>query len=134
MATDNGNNNDQKREATHRRYSAAYLHARELINAKIRGELPESEEPALILAAEFAYDYRPDHQCYWNDSFCVAVMCDLTWEKQQQAAWCAVCNGLNDYWEWHTHAGYEMAKVLRHIGIQLSFEPPPPPSKRLTVR
>ena len=47
-------------------------------------------------------------------------MCGLPYSKQRQAAWCAVSNGLNGYWEWKTHGGYDMANVLKYLGIASS--------------
>jgi hypothetical protein len=80
-------------------------------------EIPDAET---LLAAWFLYagsDFHPTHQCYWNDRFVVAVACNLSWEAQQLAAWCAVSNGLNAYWEWKSHAGYNTAKLLSELGI-----------------
>jgi hypothetical protein len=75
------------------------------------------ERSRLRKNAEFVFDHQPPHQCYWNNRFCIAVTCGLSKEKQRQAAWCLVANGLNDYWEWFTHAGYPTHDVLHHLKI-----------------
>lgn len=57
------------------------------------------------------------HQCYWNDRFAAAIMCGMDEHAQRVAAWAAVSNGLIGYWEWMSHAGFDMVAVLKHLGI-----------------
>jgi hypothetical protein len=72
-----------------------------------------------LLAGMYVFEHGfALHQCYWNDRFCIAVMLGLPWDLQQKAAWCALNNGLTEYWEWRTHHGYDVARVLKHIGIE----------------
>src|SRR3989344_1878047 len=67
------------------------------------------KNPMTVLCAEYLFENHALHQCYWNDRFCIAVMCGLWSNRQRLAAWCVVSNGLNLYWEWRTHSGYDMA-------------------------
>lgn len=75
------------------------------------------KDPVTKLAALYKYNYQPSHQCYWNNRFCIAIACDLPKQLQREAAWCAVSNGLNEYWEWVTHSNYDATVVLRRMGI-----------------
>ncbi len=75
------------------------------------------ERSALVSAAASGWEDRPGHQCYWNDRFCVATMCQLSFHRQQLAAWCLVSNGIVGYWEWRTHAGYLMEDVLSSLAL-----------------
>jgi len=75
------------------------------------------DNPSTLAAAHWVFDHHALHQCYWNDRFCMAVMCEMSEDQQQLAAWCAVSNGLNRYWEWITHWDYDMTTVLKHLGI-----------------
>ncbi len=63
------------------------------------------------------YASQPDHQCYWNNRFFLAIKFDLPEKMQRQAAWMAVLNGLNGYWEWKTHSGYDLVQALHAIGV-----------------
>jgi hypothetical protein len=75
------------------------------------------DDPLTRLCAEYAFTHQSAHQCYWNNRFVIAVMCGLDLEKIRLAAWCLVSNGLNEYFEWITHAGYPMSQVFDHLGI-----------------
>ncbi len=77
----------------------------------------EDEREKLKTAGLIAYENQARHQCYWNNRFCIAVMCSLDLELQRQAAWCIVNNALIGYWEWYTHSGYPMHYALRHTKI-----------------
>lgn len=101
-----------------RQYRAAWSWAHAKVDAVVKGTQEIlHDDPSFIHAAHFAYTDQPPHQCYWNDRFCIAVMCDMDWELQRLAAWCAVSNGMNGYWEWNTHTGYDVAHVLKRIGL-----------------
>jgi hypothetical protein len=75
------------------------------------------DDAAVMAAASIHMEWLPSHQSYWNDRFCIAVLCDVDWETQQQAAWCLLANGQNDYWEWRTHCDYHPAEILKRLGI-----------------
>ena len=70
------------------------------------------------IAAEIEMGALPTHQCYWNDRFGIALAFKLSTDFQRLAAWCAVSNGLNDYWEWQTHFSYDLAGVLHRLGLK----------------
>lgn len=107
------------------RYSQAGDWARRLVHACVKEPALHRDNPALLCAAEHQFHHRAGHQCYWNNSFCIAVMCGMSWQDQRQAAWCVVNNGLNDYWEWTTHAGFETAAALKYLKIvSEDFQPP----------
>lgn len=75
------------------------------------------DNPTATLVALREFDNFPPHQCYWNDRFCIAVMCSLSPSYQRRTAWCAVSNAVNGYWEWITHSMFDTSIALRHIGI-----------------
>ncbi len=79
--------------------------------------VPPDEEKLLIEHAERVFVDQPQHPCYWNNRFPIAVLCRLSEEKQRRVAWMLVTNGVNGYWEWETHSGYRMYGVLHHLGI-----------------
>ena len=74
------------------------------------------DDPVTTISALLWWDNFPAHQCYWNDRFAIAVMCGLD-ERQKIAAWCVVSNGINGYFEWETHYGYNMVEALCRLGI-----------------
>lgn len=75
------------------------------------------ERSRLRKDAELVFAHQAPHQCYWNNRFCIAATCRLSEKKQREAAWCLVVNGLNGYWEWFTHAGYQTHDVLFYLRI-----------------
>lgn len=84
--------------------------------------------PEIKAAAFWAYHNRPDHQCYRNDSFALAVLCELDFSSQRTAARWALDNARISYWEWTTHAEYDMADALKKLGIvPKDFKAPPKP-------
>lgn len=100
-----------------KRYVAASRLASNQVDLCVANPAEYLKNPMTLLCAEFEFKNQPVHQCYWNNRFCIAVMCGLWENKQRLAAWCAVSNGLNGYWEWQTHSGYDMAAVLKYLGI-----------------
>ena len=76
-----------------------------------------ADDPLTLIAAQWEWERQPMHHCYWNNRFALAVMCGLSFEEIQMAAWCLVSNGLNGYFEWSTHSGYDMTVVFNHLGI-----------------
>lgn len=74
-------------------------------------------DPVTKLAALYEYNNQAPDRCYWNNRFCIAIACELPKQLQREAAWCAVSNGLNSYWEWVTHSNFDVSTVLRRIGI-----------------
>ncbi|HLP43888.1 MAG TPA: hypothetical protein VK145_01260 [Candidatus Nanoarchaeia archaeon] len=48
------------------------------------------------------------------------MMCGLGLSRMRQAAWFLVSNGIMGYFEWKTHAGYDMSKALERLGIDTS--------------
>ncbi|MDO8742468.1 MAG: hypothetical protein Q7J45_02930 [bacterium] len=95
-------------------YEAAYRHVAGYILEPVRdwSTIEDMERGRLVSDAELIFDRQPPHQCYWNNRFCIATMCQLSEERQRQTAWCIVNNGVNKYWEWVTHNGYLMYHVL----------------------
>lgn len=83
-------------------------------------------QPQTILAAKWVLEYGlPSHQCYWNDRFAIAILCDLDWQTQRLATWCLVSNGLQDYWEWQTHCGFDIGAILKKLDVlESEFQPP----------
>lgn len=88
----------------------------EIINEVLNGSTSYSKE-AIRTAAADLWESQPLHQCYWNNRFFLAIKFGLPEEMQRQAAWMAVLNGLNGYWEWKTHSNYDLVEALRAIGI-----------------
>jgi hypothetical protein len=83
-----------------------------------------ASDPLTMPSAQLLFNDKRMHQCYWNDRFAVAVMCGMDEQSQRIAAWAAVSNGLKGYWEWETHAEYDAAAVLKHLGIiPADFDP-----------
>lgn len=98
------------------RHVAGYV----TVPVKDWSKIPAEERERLLASANTLFDHQPGHQCYWNDRFCVATLCGLSEEKQRQAAWCLVSNGINNYWEWYTHGGYELHNCLFHLKIKVA--------------
>lgn len=88
-----------------------------LVNACMSNPQLAINNPTATLAAFYEFHDQPAHQCYWNNRFCIAIMCSLPISLQTKAAWCAVSNAVNGYWEWTTHSGFDVEAVLCHIGI-----------------
>lgn len=84
-------------------------------------EDPETHqsEPLTLLCANWEYNHQPLHQCYWNCRFVVAIMCNLSYEEKQMAAWAVICNSMNKYFEWVTHSGYSMLDTFQYLGIDI---------------
>jgi hypothetical protein len=100
-----------------KRYNEALALADKLVTDCMDDPKSWQGNPVVTLAAWYKHDHQPSHQCYWNNRFCIAVMCGLSWYIQRIAAWCAVSNALNGYWEWETHSGYDVAATLKYLGI-----------------
>lgn len=90
------------------RFVAGYI----LVPVLDWSQVSEDEKQKVRNMAEIAFNGQPLHQCYWNDRFCLATMCNMSEEQQRVAAWCMVSNGLTKYWEWTTHRGYPLYLVL----------------------
>lgn len=77
------------------------------------------DDPLTKEAAKILYADPRQHQCYWNNRFAVAVMCGMSERHQRAAAWCVVDTGTRGYgyFEWVTHDGYDMVKVLKYLKI-----------------
>lgn len=101
----------QARGATFR---FAHAHVKECIAD------PEThwKDPITVMSALFEWDCQAAHQCYWNNRFVIAVMCNMCLFNKRTSAWGLVCNGQSGYFEWTTHSGYKVADVFRHLGIQ----------------
>jgi hypothetical protein len=78
--------------------------------------------PIITLAAMWVYANSPTDPDSWNDRFALAVLCGLPFERRQEAAWCAVSNGLLGYWQPLTHDGVRMAEVLQTFGVTQRFD------------
>ena len=102
---------------SYERLEAAHQLASTRVEECIANPAKYLKDPVTLLCAEFKFENQPLHQCYWNNRFCIAIMCELDDYSQRVAAWCAVSNGLNGYWEWRTHSGYDMAAVLKYLGV-----------------
>lgn len=108
-----------------KRYVGARRIASKIVNQCMANPAKYLGNPMTILCAEFEFQNQPIHQCYWNNRFCIAVMCNLWRSRQRLAAWCVVSNGLNRYWEWRTHSGYDMTAVLKYLDVvPTSFNEP----------
>lgn len=82
-------------------------------------------DPLTELAGHWLYHNKSAHQCYWNDSFAVAVACQLSLYLQRKAAWISINNGLNEYWEWTTHRGFDLLTLLQRLGaVDKDFQRP----------
>ncbi len=75
---------------------------------------------APVLAARYEWDHQAEHHCYWNNRFVLAVVCGLELHSLRLAAWCLVSNGVNGYFEWKTHSGYDMTVAFDTLGIDTS--------------
>ena len=76
------------------------------------------------VAQKRSWDDFPLHQCYWNDRFAMALEQNMPHDKKRLGAWCAVSNGINNYWEWRTHRGYDIAALIeKHCGIRCEHTP-----------
>ena len=96
--------------------------ARALITRAMEDPHGSEEDENVILAGLWGYydGLLPSaHQCYWNDRFCVAVMCGLPLEFKRTSAHALCRNGRAGYFEWCTHAKYDVKKVFEHLGINL---------------
>ncbi|GEM_PF-2689568 len=87
-----------------------------IIDDVLKGSTAYSKED-IEKAALDVYENQAAHQCYWNNRFFLAVKFDLPEEMQRTAAWKAITNGLNGYWEWRTHSGYDLVQAMQEIGI-----------------
>lgn len=93
-----------------------YNQAQDIVRKASAGEniLPTM----LVAAGNTLYrDGRGSHVCYQNDNFYVAVMCGLDERRLRFAAAQALNNGLIGYWEWKTHAGWDMQIALQKLEI-----------------
>ena len=104
-------------KASYARYRAASELANKVVEQCMADPARHLGDPMTLLCAEFMFKNQPTHQCYWNNRFCIAVMCGLQEDQRRLAAWCAVSNGLNGYWEWRTHSAYDMATMLKYLDI-----------------
>lgn len=57
------------------------------------------------------------HNCYWNDGFYIANRFDLDEHTKRRTAVVALWNGRHSYWEWETHNGFDMARLLGDMGV-----------------
>lgn len=57
------------------------------------------------------------HNCYWNDGFYAANRFDLNEHTKRITAIVALWNGRHNYWEWKTHGGFDMARLLGDMSI-----------------
>lgn len=84
-----------------------------------------SDDPEALEIGRREFNNLPSHPCYWNDRFCVAILCNMPFEFKRNAAWAIVKNGKRGYFEWNTHFGFEMRKIFTYLGIRYS-----PPSEQ----
>lgn len=93
-----------------------YEKNRRIIRAATSGEDVSPEELVKAGNALFASN-RGSHVCYQNDNFYVAAICGLDERRLRFAAAQALNNGLIGYWEWKTHAGWDMQIALQKLEI-----------------
>jgi hypothetical protein len=105
-------------ESSRETYAAVHTAAKQIVDDYMSNPDPSNAASA-AMAAHWLYEHNAAHQCYWNDRFCAAVACNLPQSYQTQAAWCLVSNGLRGYFEWRTHAGYDMTSILKRLGIDV---------------
>lgn len=104
-------------KSRHDRWTTTHQLAHKMVDRCITDSAKYLKNPMTLLCAEYLFENQAAHQCYWNNRFCIAVMCDMWQNSQRLAAWCSVSNGINGYWEWTTHSGYDMVAVLKSIDI-----------------
>lgn len=66
--------------------------------------------------ANYVYDHRPPHNCYKNDSFCIAHSFDLEPGKKKQAGLWVIENAMAGYYESVTHGGFRLSSLLEKMG------------------
>ena len=76
-----------------------------------------TNDPITKIMAEWEYENQASHQCYWNNRFVIAIMCKMPLWQIKMATWCLVSNGINRYFEWKTHSGYDMKTVFKYLGL-----------------
>ena len=91
-------------------------HPFEIIDEVLAGSTAYSAEEIKDAAVK-TYRDQPAHRCYWNNRFFLAIKFDLPAKKKRESAELAVENGHDGYWEWRTHSGYDMVRLLREVGI-----------------
>ncbi len=78
------------------------------------------EETLQMKAWAETADILPIHQCYWNDRFVEAVVCDFSLPVQRRAAHHVISNGRQGYFEQVTHNGYHTIPVFERLGLSLA--------------
>jgi len=65
-------------------------------------------------------DILPIHECYWNDRFVEAVVCNFSLPVQRRAAHHVISNGRQGYFEQVTHNGYHTIPAFERLGLSLA--------------
>lgn len=96
---------------------------RERIEAFESDPAGHANDPSCFAAATIAVGQDrpgwPSHQWHCNEIFYLVVRFGFPRHQQREAAWWAVSNGLNDYWEWRNHDGFDVYALLEELGVEL---------------
>ena len=76
----------------------------------------KEKSPTAQWMANYVYDHRSPHNCYKNDSFCVAHSFDLDERKKKQSGLWVIENAMSGYYESVTHGGFRLSTLLEKIG------------------
>ncbi len=74
------------------------------------------QSPTAQWMADYKYRYRPDHNCYKNDSFCIAQHFGLDEVRKKESGLWVVENGMGGYYEPVTHGGFRLSDLLHQMG------------------
>lgn len=110
------------KEEFYKNHVATSKFANEQIRSCMLDPDTHQSDPLTYICANWCYQEKPHHQCYWNDRFVIAVMCNLSFEEKQAATWAIICNSHIRYFEWFTHYGYYMLDAFQYIGIAVPEE------------
>ncbi len=81
------------------------------------GDLGLIEERTAIASDLINPIFYPQHTCYHNDRFYVGHVSGLEGSRMRNLATAVIRNGMFDYFEFNTHEGYPLAKLLRDESI-----------------
>ncbi len=76
----------------------------------------KEKSPTAQWMANYVYDHRAGHNCYKNDSFCIAQHFDLDEGKKKQAGLWVIENAMAGYYESVTHGGFRLSNLLEQMG------------------
>jgi hypothetical protein len=66
--------------------------------------------------ADRKYHERPDHNCYKNDSFCIAHLFELDSKRKRECTLWLIENSMAGYYEPVTHSGFRLSDMLYDMG------------------